>query len=253
MLPSRRKFKRFDLFLDVEFRPTFGNSGYNCGTTRNFSCTGLGLESSDIDFDGSKNLELNLKFPGTGTLISLLGDIVWKKQASDKKLAGIKFRMMNHKILNDLLEEISSHGNISVKDILYINDAGYIVKESAEEKPASILSSEQNNNSSSQIPKSGLVKEYLDNGECKVTFLLPEKAAPDAQSVTLVGDFNDWNSDTTPMMRLESGDFLVTLNLPCNGEYRFRYLIDGNRWENDWNADKYVPNAFGSDDSVVVL
>jgi hypothetical protein len=32
---------------------------------------------------------------------------------------------------------------------------------------------------------------------------------------------------------------------------RFRYLLDGERWENDWTADAYVPNSFGSDDSVV--
>ncbi len=27
--------------------------------------------------------------------------------------------------------------------------------------------------------------------------------------------------------------------------------LDGERWENDWSADEYVANAYGSDDSVV--
>jgi len=31
----------------------------------------------------------------------------------------------------------------------------------------------------------------------------------------------------------------------------FRYLVDGERWENDWAADAYVPNPFGGEDSVV--
>ncbi len=32
---------------------------------------------------------------------------------------------------------------------------------------------------------------------------------------------------------------------------RFRYLLDGERWENDWAADGYVPNPFGSEDSLL--
>ena len=34
---------------------------------------------------------------------------------------------------------------------------------------------------------------------------------------------------------------------------RYRYLLDGSRWENDWSADEYVPNGYGSDDSVLVI
>jgi hypothetical protein len=44
--------------------------------------------------------------------------------------------------------------------------------------------------------------------------------------------------------------FEVTVPLERNHRYRYRYLIDGHRWENDWNADEYVPNAHGGDDSV---
>ena len=32
-----------------------------------------------------------------------------------------------------------------------------------------------------------------------------------------------------------------------------RYLLDGQRWDNDWAADAYVRNDFGGDDSVVDL
>ena len=37
------------------------------------------------------------------------------------------------------------------------------------------------------------------------------------------------------------------------GVYRYRYLLDGTRWENAWDADDYVPNPYGGDDSVVVV
>lgn len=53
------------------------------------------------------------------------------------------------------------------------------------------------------------------------------------------------------MKRTERGDFSVTLNLDAGKEYRFRYLLDGTRWENDAQADRSVPNEFGSEDSVV--
>ena len=33
----------------------------------------------------------------------------------------------------------------------------------------------------------------------------------------------------------------------------YRYLVDGERWENDWAADTYAPNDYGGDDSVVDL
>lgn len=99
-----------------------------------------------------------------------------------------------------------------------------------------------------------LKKQYVKSGAvCKVTFRLPKEAASDAKTVTIVGDFNNWDITENKMKKLKNGDFTLTLDLPCNREYRFRYLIDTNRWENDWFADKYIPNDFGADDSVVVV
>jgi len=102
--------------------------------------------------------------------------------------------------------------------------------------------------------KPGLKKQYVKEGKaCKVTFRLPKEAAPDAGVVTVVGDFNNWNVTETKMKKLKNGDFTTTVELPCKREYRFRYLIDAKRWENDWCADKYIRNRYGSDDSVVII
>jgi hypothetical protein len=98
----------------------------------------------------------------------------------------------------------------------------------------------------------GFSKEYsISRRLCKVTFRLPAAAAPAARKVTIVGDFNDWDKETTLLKRQDNGDFAVTLDLSAGREYRFRYLIDGHRWENDWRADKYVRSPYGGDDSVV--
>ncbi len=100
----------------------------------------------------------------------------------------------------------------------------------------------------------GIKKQYLtSNGSCNVTFRLPKEAAPDAKVVTIVGEFNNWSLNETQMKKLKSGEFKVTLKLLKNKAYKFRYLIDSQRWENDWFADQYVPNAFGCDDSLVIV
>lgn len=96
-------------------------------------------------------------------------------------------------------------------------------------------------------------KKYLKTRPiCKTTFTLPKDAAPKAGSVTIVGDFNAWDRTSTPMKVRKNGTYTITLDLQ-KGKYRFRYLIDGIRWENDWYADSYVPNQFGCDDSVVII
>lgn len=97
-----------------------------------------------------------------------------------------------------------------------------------------------------------LKKSYTNTKNfCRVAF----KVAPEANAETAVlcGDFNDWDTEAAPMRKLKDGGFSTTVSLEANKEYRFRYLLDGERWENDDAADKYVQNDYGSDDSVVVV
>jgi 1,4-alpha-glucan branching enzyme len=88
---------------------------------------------------------------------------------------------------------------------------------------------------------------------CKVTFELPGEAAADATSVHLVGEFNDWNTGGTPMKRRKDGSFSVTIDLDSDREYQYKYLIDGETWENDWTADKYAPSPVGDGENSVVV
>ncbi len=98
----------------------------------------------------------------------------------------------------------------------------------------------------------GIEKEFLDD-ICRVTFRLPESATLDADSVCVVGDFNDWNRSSNPMEKTGNGDYAVCLDLERGKEYQFRYLIDESKWENDWNADRYVQSPFGNGDNSVVV
>lgn len=99
-----------------------------------------------------------------------------------------------------------------------------------------------------------LNKKYLEGSSlCKVTFSLLKDAARSAETVHLVGEFNDWDEKATPMKQLKDGSFSVTFDLETGKEYQFRYLIDDKIWENDWNADKYVLTHFGDCDNSVVI
>lgn len=82
--------------------------------------------------------------------------------------------------------------------------------------------------------------------ECEVTFRLESQ---EAQSVALVIETNNWKP--IPMDRLKSGSFKTTLRLPLDSRVQFRYLIDGETWQNDDAADAYTPNEFGETNSVV--
>lgn len=95
-------------------------------------------------------------------------------------------------------------------------------------------------------------KEYTKTGRsCRVTFELP--AEVNAQTASLCGDFNDWDPASHPMKRRKDGSYNVTISLKPGRKYRYRFWLDNERWENDWSAESYVPNDFGSEDSLISI
>jgi 1,4-alpha-glucan branching enzyme len=51
-------------------------------------------------------------------------------------------------------------------------------------------------------------------------------SAPQAQGVSLVGDFNGWSPEATPMKRMPDGAWMITLELR-HGHHRYLFLADG--------------------------
>ncbi len=92
-----------------------------------------------------------------------------------------------------------------------------------------------------------------DKKTCKVTFSVSPEAAAGAKTINLAGDFNSWSATDTPLKQGKDGSFSVTLELPADKEFQFRYLLDGCRWENDWKADKYIPAPYSNADNSVVV
>jgi hypothetical protein len=251
MLTSKRRFQRFDLPLNVKFRPTHGAIEYAAAVTKNVSFDGLCLEAKDFKFIQHENLEMNVQLPKNKPSVSVFGDVAWKRQVDGKSLVGIRLKMKNRDAHKKDMENIFSSSNVP-KESIYNDDVYTVTKGEKKKKPAPKAAGKKST-AAQQAPAAGFTKQYFKNGKCKVTFILPQAAAMDAQNVAIAGDFNNWDTAAAPMTRLKNGDFKATLSLDSNREYRFRYLIDGSRWENDWHADRYARNDFGSDDSVLVL
>jgi 1,4-alpha-glucan branching enzyme len=96
-----------------------------------------------------------------------------------------------------------------------------------------------------------MIKSRGAKGKARVTFTVDPRT--DARTAVVCGEWNDWSADADVMRRDAEGAFSLTVDLDAGRAYRFRYLLDGQRWDNDWAADAYVRNDFGGDDSVVDL
>lgn len=97
-----------------------------------------------------------------------------------------------------------------------------------------------------------LKKQFLKSKPvCKVSFRIDAADVSGASKVQLLGDFNNWDKSAESMTQLKSNDFTATLELEAGKEYQFRYLIDGSVWKNEAEADSFVSNNFGEQNSVV--
>jgi 1,4-alpha-glucan branching enzyme len=95
-----------------------------------------------------------------------------------------------------------------------------------------------------------LTKSYSPTGRsCRVTFELP--VGLEVEAANLCGEFNEWSTTSHPLKRRKGGSSAVEVALKPGASYRFRYLLDGERWVNDDAADAYEPNPFSDEDSVV--
>ncbi len=83
--------------------------------------------------------------------------------------------------------------------------------------------------------------------EVEVTF---ELDGDNYESVQIAGEFNNWTPEAMALVK-SSGQFKFKARLPKSKQIQFRYLLNGDTWENDPQADSYVANEYGSDNSVV--
>jgi hypothetical protein len=79
-------------------------------------------------------------------------------------------------------------------------------------------------------------------------------AAPGADSVTLVGDFSDWEADRYRLRdEDDDGVWEITVPLRSGQVYTYNFLINGETWVTDPDSLTTVDDGFGGEKSVLNL
>ena len=77
--------------------------------------------------------------------------------------------------------------------------------------------------------------------------------APRASSVTMVGDFNNWDSAITPLHRTDAeGTWTVSVTLPP-GAHQYAFVVDGKSWMPEPASATMVNDDFGTLTSVIAV
>ncbi len=98
-----------------------------------------------------------------------------------------------------------------------------------------------------------LIKKYLQSREkCEVVFRIQDEEISPASKVWVVGSFNHWDREATPMTRDKDGYFKCSLDLKTGKAYRFRYLVDKRYWLTDDAADSREITPFGKGENSVI-
>lgn len=72
---------------------------------------------------------------------------------------------------------------------------------------------------------------------------------PSASIVTLVADFNQWDPKIKPLKRDSGGLWKVTVRL-APGSYQYKFVVNGDRWEEDPLNLHRVMNEHGTFNSI---
>ena len=91
-------------------------------------------------------------------------------------------------------------------------------------------------------------KFFKTKEETEVTF---EFSRENVSSVSLCADFNGWQPISMKFHKREK-TFRTKIRLPKDQSFHFKYLLDNDEWVNDQQADHYVSNVYGTENSVVV-
>lgn len=70
-------------------------------------------------------------------------------------------------------------------------------------------------------------------------------------SVSLAGDFNDWNPQATPFSQHSSGLWRVEIDAPSPGSYQYKFVANGELWLDDPSNGLKVADNHGGFNSVL--
>lgn len=97
------------------------------------------------------------------------------------------------------------------------------------------------------------VSKRFTQKKITVSFYIRKEAAQGAQKIELLCEHNGW--EPVAMKPQKNGTFRgsITIKRGVQPSYQYRFKLvmpDGTvKFDNDWNAESYVPNPFGGDNS----
>ena len=78
-------------------------------------------------------------------------------------------------------------------------------------------------------------------------------AHPEAQSVTVAGDFNDWDAEATPLRDTDGDGVWTGLIALRPGMHKYMFVVNGEQWVTDPEAERYVDDGFGNRNAVIAI
>ena len=100
------------------------------------------------------------------------------------------------------------------------------------------------------IPHGGGKRDAHVGQTIPVQFVL---VAPDARSVAVVGDFNNWGLGDTALVA-ENHNGVWSVSAPVHtGVHRYAFLVNGKQWVADPTAPRAADDDFGQPSSALVV
>jgi hypothetical protein len=90
---------------------------------------------------------------------------------------------------------------------------------------------------------------YKTKDYCKVKFSF---TVENAETIEVLGLNSDWENGVI-LSKKKDGTFAAEVQLPKDTKHEFKYLVNKTEWVNDPEADGQETNAFGGNNSLLVL
>jgi hypothetical protein len=102
-------------------------------------------------------------------------------------------------------------------------------------------------------PTPAMSARTVSNPGAPVIYVQFAFADADAESVTVAGDFNDWDAEATALRDTDGDGVWTGLIALRPGMHKYMFVVNGERWVTDPEADRYVDDGFGMRNAVIAI
>jgi serine protease AprX len=179
----------------------------------------------------------------------------WKQKVSEYKLVSAYYQHVDGtsfsapiicSIIAQLLEANPSLGPKNVKEIL-METARRIPDVPVEQQGCGVVQARSAVDlASKRVYSVGFEYPVVRDTQVRLRYV-----DGSAKSVEVVGSFNQWGSEAQKMSRNQDGEWEFTLELPGQGTYGYKFLVNGSHWVDDpLNLDKTYDGYGGFNSSI---